>query len=101
MSYPIAYLRNRALRGGLAGKRKRNAAKGETPIIGSMPDGTPIIQCTWRKNSYQMLKFWCSYCQKEHLHGQDEGYRGSHCDNPESPLYGKDYFLKEPAEAEE
>jgi hypothetical protein len=51
----------------------------------------PTIYCENRKGQYV---FYCTGCRKCHYHGKGDGLRLSHCRNPKSPLYDKDYYLK-------
>lgn len=65
-----------------------------------------IVECeVVEGNTLLLWRFWCPYCKHYHTHGSGEGMRASHCFNPKSPLYSKDYFLvlkqptKKPLEA--
>jgi len=44
------------------------------------------------------LKFFCVYCKREHLHGEDEGHRTAHCSNLKSPYLETGYILKRKTE---
>ena len=39
-------------------------------------------------------EFFCEYCKKFHYHGVESGTRSSHCTNPKSPLFSKEYYLE-------
>ena len=42
-----------------------------------------------------MLKVWCKYCNRNHLHGRGYGHRVAHCDDPASPYRATGYILIE------
>jgi len=45
------------------------------------------------KREGKIAKFWCNYCNKFHIHGNESGWRESHCINPISPHYNQKYYL--------
>lgn len=70
-------------------KKKADALK-KTPIIGYHNEEFPIIAAYWEDGQ---LTFWCSYCQRNHLHGWGDGHRVAHCDE-DNPLKENGYILK-------
>ena len=56
-----------------------------------------IIKCLPREfhkfDECGMMKFWCPFCEKWHLHGKGEGHRCSHCID-DSPYKDSGYKIK-------
>jgi len=50
-----------------------------------------IIKCLEKNGCWE---FYCEYCRRPHRHGMIEGMRASHCNNPKSPIYRVDYYIK-------
>jgi len=40
--------------------------------------------------------FWCSYCEKTHIHGAGNGPKGTHCVNLDSSYRKTGYYLVGP-----
>lgn len=38
--------------------------------------------------------FWCTFCQRWHFHGRENGHRVTHCHNRESPYANGGYILR-------
>jgi len=53
-------------------------------------DDIPVIEC---QHVGSQFIFWCEHCGNDHVHGEGEGHRASHC-----PAYSpRGYFLKKAA----
>ena len=53
----------------------------------------PIIVATPRKDIGFGWQYYCKYCKTIHRHGKGLGMRVSHCNNKDSPNYGKDIII--------
>lgn len=54
----------------------------------------PVVIASFRTDFKGGLKFWCIYCNRNHLHGRGEGHRIAHCCNEDSPYLKSGYILK-------
>lgn len=49
-------------------------------------------------NGKNQLAVWCPYCYRWHYHGNVEGSRSAHCQNPYSPFKKSGYIVKRATE---
>ncbi len=57
-------------------------------------EGIPILLAI--ADGEGRLSAWCPYCAKMHHHGQGDGHRVAHCNDPGSPFQKTGYILKTP-----
>lgn len=54
----------------------------------------PIVLTEDRDDGVEGQMFWCPFCKKYHYHGEGDGHRTAHCDNPNSPWLDTGYIVK-------
>ena len=46
----------------------------------------PVIK-VWKSRGGGTYIFWCPFCNRFHIHDNEEGYTESRCSNKSSPFY--------------
>lgn len=54
---------------------------------------TPELLALPRCKGSDLLKVWCVYCDKWHVHGMGYGHRVAHCESDASPYRETGYIL--------
>lgn len=72
--------------------------KREMVILGYR-ESRPIVLAEPRPDFPSGWRFYCAYCRRWHLHGEDLGHRVAHCSALDSPFRKTGYFLACAAES--
>lgn len=73
----------------------------KTVRFGVTEAGAVIIPCIDRSDFPGGHRFYCPFCKRYHIHGTSEGHRSPHCFKSESPLLGRDYYIRHMTPSEE